>query len=182
MGQQKGSLGSFGRDRVSNIARQDNFLYWSTTSKLGRYNLETGRRQVLVRSNTLHPDDGFSRNSAGDETKGLRGLAIHEDRLYFGDGRSIDSVLLDGSDRRLFGTRDPGTPGSTLIEVPFGFSPVRIGTGLGPRGLAVHDDRVIWVKEGAFWQHDLATSEESPLSGALPGPVQGMAVTDEAIY
>lgn len=37
---------------------------------------------------------------AASEVLGFRGLAVHEDRLYFEDGPTIDSMRLDRSDRR----------------------------------------------------------------------------------
>ena len=37
---------------------------------------------------------------AASEVLGFRGLAVHEDRLDFEDGSTINSMRLDGSDRR----------------------------------------------------------------------------------
>ena len=58
--------------------------------------------------------------------------------------------------------------------------------GSEPRGLAVRDEQLVWVKEGAFWQIELATGDESRLSGELPESVNAMTMTmtmtDEAIY
>lgn len=46
----------------------------------------------------------------------------------------------------------------------------------------MRDEQLVLMKEGAFWQIELATGDESRLSGELPESVNAMTMTDEAIY
>ena len=79
----------FDRITISDLVRQGDILYWLTGGQVVRSHLLTGELQVLV--------SGSSR---------LGGLAVYEDRLYFDHGIAIESIRLDGSDRRQIGTKD----------------------------------------------------------------------------
>ena len=41
----------------------------------------------------------------------------------------------------------------------------------------MRDEQLVWVKEGALWQIELATGDESRLSGELPESVNAMTMT-----
>lgn len=175
------SLMEFGGAQVSNIVRQGNMLYWMTASELGSFDLVTKDRQVLAVSDStrtvLIPDELFFPTSES----GFQGLVVHEDRLYFGDGPMLETMRLDGEERRQVGARDHEPDG---LQVSFDeFGGVMVTPVTGTRGgVAVHDGRVLWVKDGALWQMDLSTEESSAVSGELPETVQAMTVTDEAVY
>jgi hypothetical protein len=154
--------------------------------QLGSFDLRTFENRVLAKNASARLV--FNSNVsflAASEVLGFRGLAVHEDRLYFGDGPTIDSMRLDRSDRRQLGVRDHEIGSGNHITGELFRSLSGVG-GSGPRGLAVRDERLAWVKEGAFWQIELATGDGSRLSGELPESVNAMTMTmtmtDEAIY
>ena len=161
--------------------RQGDVFYWTTPRQLIGFNLVSGDRRILAESTSVRWVSDTSVPFLGArEVSGFRGLAVHEDRLYIGDGPSLDSVSLDGSDRQQIATRDHlSDSGISVGGGLFGGIPV---TGPDSRGLTMHDGQLMWIKGGAFWQMDLETGEQSRLSGELPEPPNGIAMTDDTVY
>lgn len=157
VGQQAQPLSEFGNNSLSDMVRQGDMLYWISGRVLGSFNLSTGERKIIMTEPTT-----------------FGGIAIHEDRLYFGIGAEIQTMRLDGKDRRPLGSLDD----STLR---------RRG---GVLDLAVHDGRLLWLDRSRLFQADLTTGDvaelsrlgETPRGGIFGGFENAMTVTDEAVY
>ena len=130
-GQTGDHVSEFDVGGFSGMARQGDLFYWLNGRAIGSIHMQTGDGEMLV--------EGESR---------LLSLVVYEDRLYFDNGFAIESIRIDGADRRLLGSRDS-----------------RVDARRTSRGLAVHDGRLIGVNESSvngkpFKQVDLESVRE----------------------
>lgn len=126
----------------SRMVRYGELVFSVNFSSLFRSNLRTGETKEL---------EGFRFG------RSFLAFAIHEDRVYFGSRTSIDSIRIDGADRRV-----------ELVN-------------MNAQALAANG-KYLYGGGSQLWRWDLVTREMTVLESKLPHQLVDMAATDDGLY